>query len=148
MIKETFRILPEFYWRYGFSCRDCTDVWKIRVYQSRWTWLLYHWHYTIIHYIYFCVIHQKLSIFMNNKIFFMIDWYFTKRRCKGIILKKLVAYFIERSLLVNIISAGLIIAGVIYIYSINKEALPVVDYGYVAITTIYPGQALKTSKNM
>ena len=54
-------------------------------------------------------------------------------------MKKLVAFFVKRSLLVNMITIGLILAGIVYAYKINMEAIPVVDYGYVAVHTIYPG---------
>lgn len=54
-------------------------------------------------------------------------------------MKKLVQYFIDRSLLVNIVSIGLLIAGILYILSANREAFPHVEYDFVLVTTVYPG---------
>jgi len=54
-------------------------------------------------------------------------------------MKKLVAYFAERSLIVNMLSVGLIIAGVIFLSSANREAFPKIDYNWVMVTTVYPG---------
>ncbi len=54
-------------------------------------------------------------------------------------MKRLVTYFIERSLLVNIISVGLILAGTLLLINTNREAFPRIDYEWIVITTAYPG---------
>ncbi|PKL39641.1 MAG: AcrB/AcrD/AcrF family protein [Spirochaetae bacterium HGW-Spirochaetae-1] len=54
-------------------------------------------------------------------------------------MKRLVAYFAERSLLVNIFTVGLLIAGLVFIFSAKREAFPNVDFDWVLITTVYPG---------
>jgi len=54
-------------------------------------------------------------------------------------IKNLVTYFAERSLIVNMLSIGLVIAGIVFITSANREAFPRVEYNWVLCTTIYPG---------
>ena len=54
-------------------------------------------------------------------------------------MRRIVQFFAERSLIVNLISVALIIAGLIFLLTTNKEAFPNIDYPYVIITTIYPG---------
>ena len=54
-------------------------------------------------------------------------------------MKRVIIFFTERSLLVNIISVGILIAGAFYLFSANREAFPKVEYEWVIITTIYPG---------
>lgn len=54
-------------------------------------------------------------------------------------MRKLVAFFIERSLLVNVMSVGVLIAGLLFMFTANKEAFPRVEYDWVIVTTIYPG---------
>lgn len=54
-------------------------------------------------------------------------------------MKRVIKYFAEQSLLVNIISAALVIAGILFIFTAQREAFPRVDFDFVIITTIYPG---------
>jgi len=54
-------------------------------------------------------------------------------------MRKLVEYFAQKSLIVNIISAGLLISGILFILTANREAFPKVEYDWVIATTIYPG---------
>lgn len=54
-------------------------------------------------------------------------------------MRKLVAFFTERSLLVNMMSIGILIAGLMFMFTANKEAFPRVEYDWVIVTTIYPG---------
>ncbi len=54
-------------------------------------------------------------------------------------MKKIVEYFAQKSLIVNIISVGLLISGILFIFTANREAFPKVDYNWVIVTTIYPG---------
>ncbi len=54
-------------------------------------------------------------------------------------MKRLVAYFAERSLMVNIFTVGLLVAGLIFIFSAKREAFPNIDFDWVVVTTIYPG---------
>ena len=54
-------------------------------------------------------------------------------------MNKLVEYFAQKSLLVNVISLAVLIAGVIFLFTANREAFPKVEYDWVVVTTIYPG---------
>ncbi len=54
-------------------------------------------------------------------------------------MKRLVSYFAERSLIVNLASVGLLIAGLMFLATAQREAFPRVEYDYVIISTIYPG---------
>ncbi len=54
-------------------------------------------------------------------------------------MRKIVEYFSQKSLIVNIISAGILISGILFILTANREAFPKVEYGWVIVTTIYPG---------
>ena len=54
-------------------------------------------------------------------------------------MKNIIRYFAEQSLLVNIISAGLIIAGLLFMFTAKREAFPRVDFDWVVINTVYPG---------
>ncbi len=58
-------------------------------------------------------------------------------------MRRLVAFFAERSLIVNIISVGVVLAGVVFLMTANREAFPRVEYDWVIITTIYPGATAK-----
>lgn len=60
-------------------------------------------------------------------------------RQAGFKMKRIIKYFAEQSLLVNIVSAGLVIAGILFIFTAQREAFPRIDFDYVIITTIYPG---------
>lgn len=54
-------------------------------------------------------------------------------------MKRIISYFAEQSLLVNIISVGLLLSGVLFIFTAQREAFPRVDFDWVIITTVYPG---------
>ncbi|MCP4130701.1 MAG: efflux RND transporter permease subunit, partial [bacterium] len=54
-------------------------------------------------------------------------------------MKKLVAFFAERSLIVNVLSVGILIAGAIFLINANREAFPRVEYNWVLAQTLYPG---------
>ena len=53
-------------------------------------------------------------------------------------MKKLIKYFIERSLVVNIFSLMLIILGSMALIGLQKETFPQVDFDVIIITTPYP----------
>ncbi len=55
--------------------------------------------------------------------------------------RRIVQFFVERSLLVNIITVGVLLAGIMFLMTAQREAFPRVAYNYVVITTIYPGAA-------
>lgn len=54
-------------------------------------------------------------------------------------MKRIIKYFAEQSLLVNIITAGLVIAGLVFIFTAQREAFPRIDFDWVIISTVYPG---------
>ncbi len=54
-------------------------------------------------------------------------------------MKRFVAFFAERSLLINIISIGILIAGIMFLARANREAFPKVDFDWVIVRTLYPG---------
>lgn len=54
-------------------------------------------------------------------------------------MKKIIDYLLKNSLIINIISLALLLAGVMYLFNSNREAFPKIDFGYVLITTVYPG---------
>ncbi len=54
-------------------------------------------------------------------------------------MKRIIKYFAEQSLLVNIISVGILIAGLLFMFTAKREAFPRVDFDWVIINTIYPG---------
>ena len=54
-------------------------------------------------------------------------------------MKRIVAYFAERSLLVNLASVGLLIAGLVFILTAQREAFPNIEFDFVIVNTVYPG---------
>jgi multidrug efflux pump subunit AcrB len=54
-------------------------------------------------------------------------------------MKRIIKYFAEQSLLVNIFSAGLVITGLVFVFTAQREAFPRVDFDWVVISTVYPG---------
>jgi len=54
-------------------------------------------------------------------------------------MKNIIKYFAEQSLLVNIITAALVIAGLLFVVTAKREAFPRVDFDWVIINTVYPG---------
>jgi len=54
-------------------------------------------------------------------------------------MNRLVEYFAGRSLIVNIITLGIVISGLLFLFSANREAFPKIEYDWVTVTTVYPG---------
>lgn len=54
-------------------------------------------------------------------------------------MQRFVKFFTHRSLLVNLVSIGILIAGIMFLVTANRETFPRVEFDYVIITTIYPG---------
>ena len=54
-------------------------------------------------------------------------------------IKSLIEWFIERSLVVNLITVLIIIVGSISLFTIQKEMFPKVEFDVVTINTVYPG---------
>ncbi len=58
-------------------------------------------------------------------------------------MKKFVQYFAEKSLIVNILTLGIFIAGMFALFSSNREAFPKVEYDWVTVMTVYPGSTAR-----
>lgn len=56
-------------------------------------------------------------------------------------MKKAIEYFVNNSVVVNLITLLIVVMGVISVYSLNKETFPNVDFNYILIQTTYPGAA-------
>ena len=56
-------------------------------------------------------------------------------------MKKIIDYFIDNTILVNLITILIIVLGIVSIVSLNKETFPNVDFNFISIRTIYKGAA-------
>ena len=56
-------------------------------------------------------------------------------------MKGLINFFLERSLIVNILTLAILLLGSLYAYNLQKEIFPRVDFGVVTVTAIYPGSS-------
>ena len=54
-------------------------------------------------------------------------------------MQRFIVYFVDRSLLVNIFSVGVVIAGLLYLFTAKREAFPSVAFDWVIVSTAYPG---------
>jgi len=54
-------------------------------------------------------------------------------------MKRIIAFFVHRGLLVNMISVMLLLAGIYAASSIQREAFPSVDFDLVVVSSVYPG---------
>lgn len=52
---------------------------------------------------------------------------------------KIAEFSVKNSLFINLVSVLVIIIGVISMYTLNREAFPVIDFDQVSVQTIYPG---------
>ena len=56
-------------------------------------------------------------------------------------MKKIIAYFLNNSLLVNLISVLIIAVGMVSLLSLNKETFPAIDFDVIIVRTAYPGSS-------
>lgn len=56
-------------------------------------------------------------------------------------MKKIIDYFVDNAIIVNLLTILIIIMGILSIFSLNKETFPSVDFNYVIVRTIYKGAA-------
>ena len=56
-------------------------------------------------------------------------------------MKKLVEYFLNNSLVVNLITAVLVIVGAVSAYTLKKEMFPDVSFDVITVATSYPGSS-------
>ncbi|MDX8395300.1 MAG: efflux RND transporter permease subunit [Mariprofundaceae bacterium] len=54
-------------------------------------------------------------------------------------MKSIIAFFVHRGLLVNLVSGMLLLGGIYAAISIQREAFPAVNFDLVVISASYPG---------
>jgi multidrug efflux pump subunit AcrB len=56
-------------------------------------------------------------------------------------MKKIIDYFVDNSVVVNLLTILIVIMGMFAVFSLNKETFPNVDFNYVVVRNIFPGTA-------
>jgi multidrug efflux pump subunit AcrB len=56
-------------------------------------------------------------------------------------MKKIIDYFVDNSVIVNLLTILIIVMGVFSVFSLNKETFPNVDFNFITVRTIYKGAA-------
>lgn len=56
-------------------------------------------------------------------------------------MKKIIDYFVDHSVVVNLLTVLIVVMGVFALFSLNKETFPNVDFNYVVVRNIFPGTA-------
>jgi multidrug efflux pump subunit AcrB len=56
-------------------------------------------------------------------------------------MNKIIDYFVENSVVVNLLTLLIIVIGFMSIVSLNKETFPNVDFNYITVRTLYQGAA-------
>lgn len=56
-------------------------------------------------------------------------------------MKKVIDYFVNHSVVVNLLTVLIIVMGTFSIFSLNKETFPNVDFNYVVVRNMFPGTA-------
>lgn len=56
-------------------------------------------------------------------------------------MKKMMEFFLDRPLLVNLISVAIILVGSLSLYGLQKETFPPIDFDYILISASYPGSS-------
>ncbi|MCR9205843.1 MAG: efflux RND transporter permease subunit, partial [Halobacteriovoraceae bacterium] len=56
-------------------------------------------------------------------------------------MKKIIEFFLERSLLVNLITVMIFLIGGIALYGLQKETFPQVEFDVILVRTAYPGSS-------
>ena len=56
-------------------------------------------------------------------------------------MKKLIEFFVERSLLVNLLTVIILFVGGLSLYNLQKETFPNVEFDVITVTTTYPGSS-------
>lgn len=56
-------------------------------------------------------------------------------------MKVIIDYFIERSLVVNLLTVMVLLVGGFSLYNLQKETFPTVDFDVILISTVYPGSS-------
>tara|TARA_B100001971_G_scaffold215185_1_gene259331 strand:+ start:1604 stop:4666 length:3063 start_codon:yes stop_codon:yes gene_type:complete len=56
-------------------------------------------------------------------------------------MKRIIDYFVNHSVVVNLITLLIVVMGIFSIFSLNKETFPNVDFNFIVVRTMYPGAA-------
>jgi multidrug efflux pump subunit AcrB len=56
-------------------------------------------------------------------------------------LKKIIDYFVDHSVVVNLLTVLIIVMGMMSAFSLNKETFPNVDFNFIIIRNMFPGTA-------
>ena len=56
-------------------------------------------------------------------------------------MKKIIEYFVNNSVVVNLLTLLIVVMGSLSLFSLNKETFPNVDFNFIVISTTYPGAA-------
>ena len=56
-------------------------------------------------------------------------------------MKKAIDFFLDRPLIVNLISVMIVIVGIVSAITLKKEMFPKVEFDVILITTAYPGSS-------
>jgi multidrug efflux pump subunit AcrB len=56
-------------------------------------------------------------------------------------VKRIIDYFVDHSVVVNLLTLLIVVMGTMSIYSLNKETFPNVDFNYIVIRNAFPGTA-------
>ena len=56
-------------------------------------------------------------------------------------MKKIIDYFVDNSVVVNLLTLLIILIGSISVLSLNKETFPNIDFNFVVVRYVYPGAA-------
>lgn len=56
-------------------------------------------------------------------------------------MKKIIDYFVDNSVIVNLLTVLIVVMGLLSVFSLNKETFPNVDFNYVIIRNMFPGTA-------
>ncbi len=56
-------------------------------------------------------------------------------------MKRILDYFVDHPVVVNLLTVLIIVMGTLSIFSLNKETFPNIDFNYITIRTVYQGAA-------
>lgn len=56
-------------------------------------------------------------------------------------MKKIINYFVDNSIVVNLLTILIIVVGLMSVFSLNKETFPNVDFNFIVIRNPFPGTA-------
>jgi len=63
-------------------------------------------------------------------------------------MKSIIAYFVRRGLVVNLLSLMLLFAGLFAAYNIQREAFPSVNFDVIVVAAVYPGTSPREVENL